>query len=445
LNYYEALNIAREADKNEIKRAYFSAVKRHSPDSDPEGFKVIRSAYETLYDPKKRAEYDAYFAAPDDIQNELLTARELIRQHKYKQAIEFLTAVDAKSPGRTEIKRILAEALWELRKSGKAEEICKELLEQNPADCETLLLRAKIAASRGHNLKAGGFFDAVAAISPSDPNIWVEYMHHALRHERGLVPRILKRATDVSPDMFRDHYIFYLIAVNEITSFFIFEDPLENYNKFAEFFINDKNMDEDVYRNTMRLLPRVADGKEYVPFLEKILPTIESSRHCRDEDKEDIKIIRANIAIYKLRDDDRIHDVLADLTGFFLVGDGDNDERLGMECYIVSQLPDLRPSIRTLQKEYPGYFKLNQNFYFDVLSQRKTEYLTDKYFAIHKKLLSSQEYEPDDADSDDVDGFDFLDDEETEELKPFVRETPKIGRNDPCPCGSGKKYKKCCG
>ena len=26
----------------------------------------------------------------------------------------------------------------------------------------------------------------------------------------------------------------------------------------------------------------------------------------------------------------------------------------------------------------------------------------------------------------------------------YVRPTPKIGRNDPCPCGSGKKYKKCC-
>ncbi|MBT2971408.1 MAG: hypothetical protein B6D72_05225 [gamma proteobacterium symbiont of Ctena orbiculata] len=25
------------------------------------------------------------------------------------------------------------------------------------------------------------------------------------------------------------------------------------------------------------------------------------------------------------------------------------------------------------------------------------------------------------------------------------RSQPKIGRNDPCPCGSGKKYKKCCG
>lgn len=28
---------------------------------------------------------------------------------------------------------------------------------------------------------------------------------------------------------------------------------------------------------------------------------------------------------------------------------------------------------------------------------------------------------------------------------PAVRENPKVGRNDPCPCGSGRKYKKCCG
>ena len=29
--------------------------------------------------------------------------------------------------------------------------------------------------------------------------------------------------------------------------------------------------------------------------------------------------------------------------------------------------------------------------------------------------------------------------------KPVARETPKVGRNNPCPCGSGKKYKQCCG
>lgn len=34
---------------------------------------------------------------------------------------------------------------------------------------------------------------------------------------------------------------------------------------------------------------------------------------------------------------------------------------------------------------------------------------------------------------------------EVAETSTYVREQPKVGRNDPCPCGSGKKYKQCCG
>jgi preprotein translocase subunit SecA len=30
-------------------------------------------------------------------------------------------------------------------------------------------------------------------------------------------------------------------------------------------------------------------------------------------------------------------------------------------------------------------------------------------------------------------------------VQPIVKKDKKVGRNDPCPCGSGKKYKKCCG
>ena len=33
----------------------------------------------------------------------------------------------------------------------------------------------------------------------------------------------------------------------------------------------------------------------------------------------------------------------------------------------------------------------------------------------------------------------------TEKAQPIVNDGPKVGRNDPCPCGSGKKYKQCCG
>lgn len=44
-----------------------------------------------------------------------------------------------------------------------------------------------------------------------------------------------------------------------------------------------------------------------------------------------------------------------------------------------------------------------------------------------------------------VDGEWFFYDGQLVAQHPFVRVEPKIGRNDPCPCGSGKKYKKCCG
>lgn len=40
----------------------------------------------------------------------------------------------------------------------------------------------------------------------------------------------------------------------------------------------------------------------------------------------------------------------------------------------------------------------------------------------------------------------YVEDDEEETIKqmPLINEH-KVGRNDPCPCGSGKKYKKCCG
>ncbi|MEM9191542.1 MAG: YchJ family protein, partial [Myxococcota bacterium] len=43
------------------------------------------------------------------------------------------------------------------------------------------------------------------------------------------------------------------------------------------------------------------------------------------------------------------------------------------------------------------------------------------------------------------DGRWYFRDGEVEGQEPEVRAAPKVGRNDPCPCGSGKKYKKCHG
>ncbi|HOW69111.1 MAG TPA: SEC-C metal-binding domain-containing protein [Phycisphaerae bacterium] len=53
-------------------------------------------------------------------------------------------------------------------------------------------------------------------------------------------------------------------------------------------------------------------------------------------------------------------------------------------------------------------------------------------------------FEDEEEDDQDEEEFDPLPDD-APPPSPIRGSQPKIGRNDPCPCGSGKKYKKCCG
>lgn len=64
MNYYQILNVAEAANKDEIKLAYRKLVKEHHPDKNPgedtkKKFQEIQEAYETLGDEQKRRQYDA--------------------------------------------------------------------------------------------------------------------------------------------------------------------------------------------------------------------------------------------------------------------------------------------------------------------------------------------------------------------------------------------------
>lgn len=65
LDFYELLQISRNADPDTIHRVYRFFAARYHPDnsvsSDPEKFALLRMAYDTLSDPHRRAEYDASY------------------------------------------------------------------------------------------------------------------------------------------------------------------------------------------------------------------------------------------------------------------------------------------------------------------------------------------------------------------------------------------------
>lgn len=66
---YKVLGIERQATEAEIKRAYFTLVREHPPERDPEGFKRIRAAYEQLRSERERAETDLFLI--DDRQTDV--------------------------------------------------------------------------------------------------------------------------------------------------------------------------------------------------------------------------------------------------------------------------------------------------------------------------------------------------------------------------------------
>lgn len=61
---YAVLGVARSAESDEIKRAYFRLVRAYPPEREPERFKEIRSAYERINTPQRRARTDLFLLQP---------------------------------------------------------------------------------------------------------------------------------------------------------------------------------------------------------------------------------------------------------------------------------------------------------------------------------------------------------------------------------------------
>ena len=118
-------------------------------------------------------------------------------------------------------------------------------------------------------------------------------------------------------------------------------------------------------------------------------------------------------------------------------------------------LAELNPDIKLLYQHelvflgYAGNYESLTTSIERLWHKEKIPGIVELY---HEAITTWNSYQEDFFDDDffDEKGFDkdFFDDDfsddDREIQQSIVRSEPKIGRNDPCPCGSGKKYKKCC-
>ena len=76
---------------------------------------------------------------------------------------------------------------------------------------------------------------------------------------------------------------------------------------------------------------------------------------------------------------------------------------------------------------------LETNYTFEeLLKKYKSDYLKNKIYSSATILFCSNAFSQ---------IFDYISEPKAE--TPVI--TEKVGRNEPCPCGSGKKFKNCCG
>ncbi len=70
----------------------------------------------------------------------------------------------------------------------------------------------------------------------------------------------------------------------------------------------------------------------------------------------------------------------------------------------------------------------------ELLEKYKPQYLKEKIFSSTTVLYESKTFSK---------TLGYIEEEERGKGRPKIN-AKNIGRNEPCPCGSGKKYKKCC-
>lgn len=79
---YLALGVPRDADDAAIKRAYFQLVRENPPESAPERFKAIRTAYERVRSAADRDRTDLFLLQPPALPRQRRTVRDLALQRE---------------------------------------------------------------------------------------------------------------------------------------------------------------------------------------------------------------------------------------------------------------------------------------------------------------------------------------------------------------------------
>ena len=459
-NDHEILGLEEGADEKAIKRAYFKLIRTYSPEKDPERFQEIRAAYERLTEEKEDEPAEMAMEAPaDPFAGKMLEQiQALKRVGDYRKAAE--TAEESiRYFGETEIFLFeLARCSMMEEKTGKAVK-CYEKLAGRYQD--KLIYKGSLAKAyfdRGYGKKALAAFRQAFELGWRETDFMICYsqccMHRGCPEEGITVLEELAGSIDERNRKKRMMDLLDAYIGMAALSVFVPERFLEIAGKCREFLESSRRLLKEYEYEVQNLYKAILMGafqteKIGSPEVEAVKDIVLKLFPNMQEESGDIGLL---MQLKRVLEDDRTGELMKRTIRAFWESMETEDEQshayfMELDAILcqLEEWPKQKKELDLIRKEYGEVYDFFRDFW-QVLQmapeQRRMfrDELRMQYADLEKLYKDGYYYTlyPNRRPEAVEVKWDSFED------GIFMREEKKVGRNDPCPCGSGKKYKKCC-
>lgn len=459
--YYETLGLVKGAEKKDIKRAYFRLVRQYTPEKDPERFQQIREAYEYLSNLQEAGEQPVFPPFSDPFGEKM--ERQILEAEKNGNLELACDTCEEACKFFPEDLRFLYQLTVLQRRTGRTGKAVKsaKLLVEKEKDNKWFYRELALSnMERGYTNKAYNAFYRAYELGIRDTDFLTLYARECYefgQYRRGIslikdIFRQKKRFGDDIPELI-DLMMTLLdmticIEEDSVSEVISLITNMVNANRevFPEYaaelytYINvfEKNYDEDGSWHS-----------EYITLARLLLSLKEEAPSSSEGDKDEDIITSLGM----LQNDPLLDEYWLSLAELRVFGKAEDHmsayefkfnetERM---LFLLKRREETLTQVSRIKELYPEVYELLKDFIEVLSDKQKSEQKKKGLLDFYRKNLPHMNGEPwyfnaypeerfDSSVKLIADGADGT----------FVREQKKIGRNDPCPCGSGKKYKQCC-
>lgn len=459
-DYYKILGVSENASKSEIKKAYFSLIRKHSPESDPEMFQKIRHAYEQLQDDAAQEMTPKFPPCSEDFGEKMLKEIRIKEQQgDFDVALAIAEEACHLFPNDIVFQYYRAVELRECGYTGKSIKAAEKLTELQPENMWFFKELALSCMERGFTKKALPAFQKAYELGCRN----LDFIHtysidcfECKQYERGI--SILSDVIDAKEKWGKDEInelieIYFRLFlqcfyIGNMQKAAVFVDQFHDHVKKYRIYFADHVLEVMDY---LELTSQTfCENSEIVKKIIEISETLEGL--CKDEaSRKKCSEYQMEMIFMRIQHDDRISLVVK--RGFDAYSFDDYGERskkfaiLDTKLCMLAEREDVLRQGDILRQEYPDYFKKLEGFLSQMADGKNLTYLVESMKKEYDRMNPDgsigffYEEHPDQLPGH-LQKQNVISDGET--AVPYVRTSKKIGRNDPCPCGSGKKYKQCC-